>query len=274
MDLEQLTKHQIILLTLLVSFVTSIATGIVTVSLMDQAPPGVTKIVNQIVEHTVETVAPSSTQGAAAATATTEKTVVVKDDDLTAQSIASVQKAIVRIVKVGGKDLLTRGVIIDSKGTALADASAIGSNGTNTLEAILSSGERVPISKIVISTTSPIATVTLSLGTTTGSAPASVGSVASLKLGQSVIRIGGTGADTVGSGVIASLPKNDDGSQTQIEATVSSATPGSILITLFGEVIGVTTGDSSLTGADFYSIPTVSSGSSSQAAPQSAESSV
>jgi hypothetical protein len=266
MDLEQLTKHQIILLTLLVSFVTSIATGIVTVSLMDQAPPGVTKIVNQIVEHTVETVAPS-TQGAATAAATTEKTVVVKDDDLTAQSIASVQKAIVRITKVGGKDLLTRGVIIDAKGTVLADAGALGANGTDTLEAILSSGERVSVARVVTSTSSPVATLTLLLGTTTGSAPASIGKIASLKLGQTVIRIGGAGADTVGSGVIASLPRTDDGSQTQIEATVSSATPGSILITLFGEVIGLTTAESSLTGADFYSIPTVSSGGSATAAP-------
>ena len=34
MDLEKLNKSQIVLLTLLVSFVTSIATGIVTVALM------------------------------------------------------------------------------------------------------------------------------------------------------------------------------------------------------------------------------------------------
>ena len=34
MNMEELSKSQIVLLTLLVSFVTSIATGIVTVSLM------------------------------------------------------------------------------------------------------------------------------------------------------------------------------------------------------------------------------------------------
>src|SRR5882757_6329534 len=103
MDLEDLSKHQVVLLTLLVSFVTSIATGIVTVSLMSQAPVGVTRVVNQIVEHTVQTVVPA-TQGAAAATVT-EKTVVVKDDDLAAQSIGKAQKAIIRIVAAGGKDL-------------------------------------------------------------------------------------------------------------------------------------------------------------------------
>jgi hypothetical protein len=252
MDIEQLTKHQIVLLTLLVSFVTSIATGIVTVSLMDQAPAGVTKIVNQIVEHTIETVAPQS-QGAAAASAT-EKTVVVKDDDLAAQSIASAQKAIVRITASGGKDLIARGVIIDSKGTTLTDAAALAASGASSFDAILSSGARVAVSKVSNGTTSPVATLTLALGTSTGYAPAALGNPSTLKLGQSVIRIGGTGSDTVGNGVIASLPKEEDGSQTQIEATVSSGTPGSILITIFGEIIGMTTGISSLTGADFYSI--------------------
>ena len=256
MDLEQLTKHQIILLTLLVSFVTSIATGIVTVSLMDQAPPGVTKIVNQIVEHTVEKVVPA-TQGAAAVT-TTEKTVVVKDDDLTAESISSAQKAIIRITEKGGKELIARGVITSSQGTAISDASALINSKATEFEAILASGERVSVTKVTTSTSSPTATLALALGTSTGYAPATIGSVSKLRLGQSVIRIGGVGSDTVGSGVIASLPREEDGSQRFVQASVSSVTPGSIIITLFGEVIGITTGESNLTGSDFYSIPNIS----------------
>src|SRR3989344_4148104 len=87
MDMEQLTKSQIILLTLLVSFVTSIATGIVTVTLLDQAPHEITKTINQVVERTIERVVPDETRQAASVVTTTEKTVVVKEEDLITESI-------------------------------------------------------------------------------------------------------------------------------------------------------------------------------------------
>jgi hypothetical protein len=56
MNIEDLTKSQLILLTVLVNFVTSIATGILTVSLLDTVPPVVTQTVNHVVEHTIEKV--------------------------------------------------------------------------------------------------------------------------------------------------------------------------------------------------------------------------
>lgn len=248
MDLEQLTKHQIVLLTLLVSFVTSIATGIVTVSLMDQAPPEITKVVNQIVEHTVEKVIPS-TQGAAAAT--TEKTVVVKDDDLAAQSIAKVQKSIVRITTHGSDLLVARGVIVSGDGMVLTDKTALAASEATTFDAILPNGERVPAKiRANVASTSAMVVLDLAVGTTTGWSAAALADQKKLALGQSVIRIGGKGADTVGGGVIATLTTPEDPSL--IASSVTSATPGSVLMTIFGEVIGLSTGNSISAGTEFY----------------------
>ncbi|MBC7836689.1 hypothetical protein H7X87_02830 [Acetobacteraceae bacterium] len=254
MDLEHLTKHQIVLLTLLVSFVTSIATGIVTVSLMDQAPPGVTRVVNQIVEHTVEKVVPAS-QGAATATVT-EKTVVVKDDDLAAQSIAQVQKGIIRITAKGANTLLARGILLNTSGVAITDRAALAASGVRQFDAILVSGERVAITIDPSEGNSTLVTGMVAIGTSTGFAPVTFVDPAKLALGQSVIRIDGVGSDTVGSGVIAMLPSSSSGNTAHtVQASVGAVMPGAVLMTLFGEVIGIVTSQSLTAGGNEYSAP-------------------
>ncbi len=59
MDVKELNKSQLILLALLLSFVTSIATGITTVTLMDQAPKSFTVPITRIIKETVEKVVPA-----------------------------------------------------------------------------------------------------------------------------------------------------------------------------------------------------------------------
>jgi len=61
MDVKDLNKTQLILLALLLSFVTSIATGITTVTLMEQAPSSVTVPINRIIKQTVEKIVPVDT---------------------------------------------------------------------------------------------------------------------------------------------------------------------------------------------------------------------
>lgn len=246
MDLEHLTKHQIVLLTLLVSFVTSIATGIITVSLMSQAPLSVTRTINQIVERTVETVVPQSQSAAVV-----QKTLVVKDDDLAAQSIANVQKSIIRLTVKGGEQLLSRGIIVNKDGAALTDAAAL--LGGTEFDAILSDGTRVPAVVTQRSATSSVVILEVQVGTSTAWAPATFADNSKLRLGQSVIRIGGRGVDAVATGVIATLPNTKNTAAT-IEASVQSTTPGSVLVTLFGEVVGITTTTSLLESPGSYTV--------------------
>src|ERR1700690_30511 len=123
MDIEQLSKSQIILLTLLTSFVTSIATGIVSVSLMDQAPPVVAQTVNRVVEHTVEKVIPSGQT--AASTVTTEKTVVINQSDAISQAVQKATPSVVRLYASSDPtQFIALGTVLNSTGMIVTDSDA------------------------------------------------------------------------------------------------------------------------------------------------------
>jgi len=91
--MDDLNKTQLILLALLVSFVTSIATGIVTVTLMDQAPPVVTQTINRVIERTIEVVAPPKDQSVEVI-----RTVVVKEEEFIAKAA---EKNSPNVVEIG-----------------------------------------------------------------------------------------------------------------------------------------------------------------------------
>jgi len=60
--MENLTRTQTIFLVLLVSFIVSVATGVVTVALMNQAPPPLTQSINRIIEKVIPGEAPQVQQ--------------------------------------------------------------------------------------------------------------------------------------------------------------------------------------------------------------------
>lgn len=263
MDIEHLNKTQIVMLALLVSFVSSIATGIVTVSLVSQAPVGVTQTINRIVERTVEKVVTEPTKAIAAAAGapipttpapTVEKTVVVKEDDLAANSISQMQKSIVKIVEKGAPEsaFYARGVIVTKEGTIVTDRSIVDPNLGS--EAIFPTGERFAVTARATGAGSSVILLDPNfVGTTTPSfSVAALADISKLRLGQAVIRIGGKGKDAVSTGVIASVPDTSANSNRLVETNVTSTVPGGVLITLFGEVVGVTTGESIATGNGFY----------------------
>lgn len=242
MELEELTKSQIILLVLLVSFVTSIATGIVTVSLLAQAPPAITQTVNRIIERTVETVVPAESQSAAVVTK--ETTIVVKEDDLVTKSISDSFGKIVRIHEGTSTStpILALGAVIGN-GTIITDLAMVSTN-----HAVVLNGEEY---RYIVTAKIPEAGIAVLTATGT---PPSVSAfktvdVGSLKLGQTLIGLYGARSDRVaisvlsGKGEFTVVGKGEDAVSIQALSTAIDAplTPGTPLVTIFGELVGIST---------------------------------
>jgi S1-C subfamily serine protease len=154
--MEELNKNQIVLLVLLVSFVTSIATGIVTVTLMDQAPAAVTQTINRIVERTVEKIVP----GAPPPPVIKEVQVIVTEEDLIVKVINGALPGIVRIISAGeDKTFISSGFFVPMDGVIAASGALVATaTSTTSYQAILADGNVVPLTNLtpVASSTSPI----------------------------------------------------------------------------------------------------------------------
>ena len=109
-EIKDLNKTQLILLAILLSFVVSIATGIVTATLLQQAPPAVTQTINRVVQQTIEKVAPDYVPGQT-------QTVVVKEDDLVVDAVTKTRSNLLPLLATA-----------DAK-DSIADAYSVG-NGT------------------------------------------------------------------------------------------------------------------------------------------------
>src|SRR3989338_6667060 len=92
MDIKDLNKPQLIMLAILLSFITSIATGITTVTLMQQAPSSVTVPINRVIKQTVEKI--QQVEGK-----TTVQTVIVKEEDLVVDAIAKNASSVFSITR-------------------------------------------------------------------------------------------------------------------------------------------------------------------------------
>lgn len=88
--MDDLNNSQVILLAILVSFVTSMATGITTVSLMQEAPVNITQTINRVVERTVEKVIPGSTT-------VKEVSKVISVDDLVVEAVRKASPSVVTL---------------------------------------------------------------------------------------------------------------------------------------------------------------------------------
>lgn len=249
MDLEHLNKSQIVLLTLLVSFVTSVATGIVTVTMLEEAPPILAQTVNRVVERTVERVVPSGQP--AAVNTVTEKTIIVKESDLIAQAVTNVNASIVRLYTTtknpANEDVevfLGLGIVLKDDGTILTDTATIPAgaisiaraDGTRVAGILLKSDESTGLSLVQGATSTAEGTLTWSAVKISSVAPT---------LGKAVVAVSGKTSTRIGDGIVTALaePQSEKDTKRIVETNipVGAIAFGSPLINSDGELEGVST---------------------------------
>lgn len=225
MNIEDLSKSQLLLLTVLVNFVTAIATAVLTVSLLDEAPPTVTQTVNRIVERTIETIAPGPQ-------ATTE-TVVINNEEFRTEAIAaSAARTVALSREISGEAL--------GSGLYLPDSRAIAAHldvAPKTLAVTFPDGSTGEAN--LVGNDGALAVYRFVEGTSLPSAPAaSLVAQADVRQGQTVIGLAADGSAVVGivskvgpEGVFTSLP---------------SMPRGSAAVNLDGNIIGIATATAGL----------------------------
>jgi len=250
-SMEDLNKSQIVLLVLFVSFITSIATGIVTVTLLDQAPAGVTQTINRVVERTIETVVPAETQKTTVVT----NEVVIKEEDLVVEAIAKNVGSVVRIQRIIGEEEIPLGIgfVATESGIMVADADSLfGENIFATYR-----GKSYPLE--ILSTERGIGVTTLDLSAMASTTPIPIFKTVSfidanlVKLGQTAISLGGHTGKEIQRGIISGIETkelvSEDDNGDEITETIldyfktniilTDGSSGGPLITLGGNVAGM-----------------------------------
>lgn len=131
MDIKELDKKQLILLTLLITFVVSIGTGIVTVSLMKQMPQSVPQTINNVIQRTIEKVS----------------TVEIPSTNITGQNNTSTSQSQNSILFSGNDEALVSIYKKDTKGD-IANTPISEGNGTVNNDTTSAIGQGVIISDI------------------------------------------------------------------------------------------------------------------------------
>lgn len=242
--MEHLTKSQIVLLTLFVSFVASMATGVVVVTLMGQAPDPMNQTITNVIERTIEKITPGPV-------IEKTKSVIVKDEDLVVAAIDRNIKSTVAF-RVVGQDgelrLAGVGVIVSPDGLVITEKGNFGEGVlTTTVDGIQYALQVLSNEK---SSTLGLGRLTAVSSTSTPSfVPVTIGSPDNLKLGQTAIVIGGRDGRTISTGLITSLDMRtivdkETKAETKILDNIaismrfSGSSNGAPIINLNGEVIG------------------------------------
>ncbi len=245
--MDELNKSQLILLAILVSFVTSIATGIMTVSLLNQAPLNITQTINRVVERTVEKVAPGSS-------GVKEVPVVVTEEELIIKVINNASPAVGKITLPNATDKSIGLAYFVGDGSLAVTAynnlpdpgNKVGSQYVVTLE----SGVKATVNLVAFDADNKLAILKVVKTETPATDKSPI--IPTLKLaksnvavGQTVIAIGSIVSDAspVSVGIVSALSNGAGATTTMIKANAATADNlGGPLLSIQGEALGVNVG--------------------------------
>ncbi|MDP2156952.1 MAG: hypothetical protein Q8K68_04495, partial [Nitrospirota bacterium] len=229
-NIEDLSKTQLLLLTILVNFVTAIATCVMTVSLLDEAPLTVTQTVNRIVERTVETAAQTPLPVIPGLPVKEVPTPIVRDEDLLKSAI---------------RESLERRVLI-YKGATTTSVIAVGTYLPDKRSVVTATAGNLPKEATIMFSDGSIAEASLARPGATltiygfndaaqlPSAPSpDLVPASTLSPGQTVVSLATDRAALPG---IVSLVE-----AAGIRSTVAGVPPGAALVDTSGNIVGIAT---------------------------------
>lgn len=240
--MEDLTKHQLILIVLLVTFVTSIATGIITFTLLSEAPVEVTQTINRVVEKTIERVVPAEGQPEKVIT-----TVVVNEEDRILDSIAKNQKSIIRF-KTAGADgtevFVGLGLVVSADGVIVADLRSY--NAASAYTILFHDGQTYPSGKTFVDNENGLVFLKTAVPKSENPKytfyPTTFGNSNELKIGQTLVAISGRDSNAASIGRVFQLTFGDDKKTVKnilSDIKISKIHIGGPVLNLSGEVVGL-----------------------------------
>lgn len=234
MSIEDLSKTQLLLLTILVNFVTSIATGVLTVSLLDDTSPTITQTVNRIVERTVESVATQTP----IPDIIKEPEVAPTDEELRTAAISAASGRVVSIYRSASAKTPI------AVGTYLPDVKAVVTVGGTTMpaEVVITFADGTSLEASRSKTGSGM--VVYGFGDDATLPKAQTGKLvaqANLKQGQTVL---GLASGAAVRGIITKLDAST------FTSDVTSIAAGGSAVDLSGGILGISTGAGSFITAD------------------------
>ena len=276
--MEELNNRQLVLLTMFVSFVVSIATGIVTVAMLEEAPPTLTQTVNRVVEHTIERVTTGTTtettkQPSIVTNVTKEVTVFAREDDLVVAAVAKNAPRMVKIFSAGtatSSDPKAIGFVISRDGIIVTDThELIDGNTADTNYTVLIADKQYNAQGLIKqSGDEPIYFLKLTnLASSTSLDSVTFGRNENPKLAQTVSILGGADGEGVFKTSLSrfryvkstgtSTPEQSLGN-IETNPTIPSHNLGGLVVNLDGQVIGIVIPDPlDITKSVIYPVPSI-----------------